>query len=77
MQTKDTLLTYSKEELIDLIELYAKDSLALDEKQRPENVVLSDVVVNGKPVRGPEDIVFSMSGPAVQPKFAQEKPARQ
>ena len=50
---------------------------ALDEKHRPENVVLSDVVVNGKPVRGPADIVFSMSGPAVQPKFAQEKPARQ
>ena len=30
MQTKEQLLAYSKEELIDLIELYAKDSLALD-----------------------------------------------
>ena len=30
MQTRDKLLTYSKEELVDLIELYAKDSLALD-----------------------------------------------
>ena len=30
MQTRDKLLQYSKEELIDLIELYAKDSLALD-----------------------------------------------
>lgn len=30
MQTKEYLLTYSKKELADLIELYAKDSLALD-----------------------------------------------
>jgi hypothetical protein len=30
MQTRDKLLQYSKEELVDLIELYAKDSLALD-----------------------------------------------
>ena len=42
---------------------------ALDEGHRPENVVFEECSVDGKPVRGQDDVALSLRGPAAPPTF--------
>lgn len=44
--------------------------VALDEKHRPENIVFEGCTVDGKPLRGREEVALSLVGPAVPPAFA-------
>ena len=42
---------------------------APDERHRPAHITLEGIVVDGKPVRGPDDVDLSLAGAAAPPEF--------